>query len=86
MFKRFPFLVYPYGMINVETDEDVSVYEIRNVRNQYRTTIGDEPVSLDSYEIEFIEHEFSLKALRETTMEAVNSLGDDFSDYLATSE
>jgi hypothetical protein len=81
MLKRFPFIVYPYGMINVETDEDVQFMKLETL-GQYRTAIGDEPVSLDSYEIEYIEHDFSLKALRETTMEAVNSLGDDFSDYL----
>ena len=68
-------------MINVETDEEVQFMKLEML-GQYRTTSGDEPVSLDSYEIEYIEHDYSLKALRETTMEAVNSLGDDFSDYL----
>ena len=85
MLKRFPFIVYPYGMINVETDEDVQFMKLEML-GQYRTTIDDEPVSLDSYEIEYIEHDFSLKALRETTMEAVNSFGDDFTRLLAASE
>ena len=81
MLKRFPFLIYPYGMINVETDPDVEFMKLEML-GQYRTTIGDEPVSLDSYEIEYIEHDYSLKVLRETTMEALDSLGDDFTDYL----
>ena len=81
MLKRFPFLIYPYGMVNVETDPDIEFMKLEML-GQYRTTIGDEPVSLDSYEIEYIEHEYSLKVLRETTMEALDSLGDDFTDYL----
>ncbi|WP_172373618.1 DUF4129 domain-containing transglutaminase family protein [Sporosarcina jiandibaonis] len=79
--QRFPFIVYPYGMMNVETDEDVQFMKLEMLE-QYRTTIGDEPVSLDSYGIEYIEHDFSLKALRETTMDEVISLEDDFADYL----
>ena len=81
MLKRFPFLIYPYGMVNVETDPDIQFMKLEML-GQYRTTIGDEPVSLDSYEIEYIEHEYSLKVLRETTMDALDSLGDDFTDYL----
>ena len=81
MLKRFPFIIYPYGMTNVETDQEVQFMKLEML-GQYRTTIGDEPVSLDSYEIEYIEHDYSLKVLRETTMETLDSLGDDFTDYL----
>ena len=81
MFKRFPFLVYPYGMVNVETDEDVQFMKLENL-GQYRTMIGDEPISLTSYDIDYVEHEYSLKVLRESKMADLSTLGEDFADYL----
>ena len=66
--EDFPFIVYPYGMRKVYADNDVVVSCIQNVGEIQYENWGSEG-SLDSYEIEFEEDDFSLKELRDTTME-----------------
>ena len=85
MTEKFPFIIYPYGMVSVEAGFDVSFVKIDDT-SQYLTRIEENEVSLDSYQLEYAEHEYSLKALRETTMESVEALGDGFQKYLQLPE
>lgn len=81
MTERFPFLIYPYGMTKVHTDNDV-LFLNEGETGKYHTEIKGSEGSLDSYEVEFVEQEYSLKALRETTMDSLQSLDGNFEEYL----
>lgn len=79
--ERFPFIIYPYGMTKVFTDADILLLNERDT-GKYHTKNDEGEVSLPSYEIEFAEQEYSLKALRETTMDSLQTSGEDFTKYL----
>ena len=56
MTERFPFLIYPYGINKVLADNDVLI--VSDIESgMYHTKMGDSEGSLDSYEIEFVEHQ-----------------------------
>ena len=84
MTEKFPFIVYPYGMTTVFADEDINIVNVVD-SGQYRTDIKNKEQFLDSYEIEYIEHRYSLKALRETKMSSLQST-EDFTEYLQLPE
>ena len=71
MVEKFPFLLYPYGMTKAFADEDVSFLHYE-ATGQYRTKIGEEQGSLDYYEVDYSARDYSLKSLRETSMESLN--------------
>lgn len=81
MTSKFPFIIYPYGMMRVLASDDVSLVHLVE-SGQYRTRIGNVEASLDEYEIEFANYEYSLKALRETKMSELESLEGEFIEYL----
>ena len=83
--ELFPFIVYPYGMTKVFTDADVLFLNARET-GKYHTKNEESEASLSSYEVEFVEQEYSLKALRETTMDSLQSSEDDLSGYLQLPE
>ena len=64
----FPFIVYPYGMQKVDAEGNV-VFLHSESTGKYRTEINGRSDSLSAYEIEFVEPDYSLKALRETQMQ-----------------
>ena len=70
--RTFHFIVYPYGMNKVLRNKDV-VFLHSEMSGKYSTIIGGSEGSLDSYEIEFIEPDYSLKELRATRMEDYSS-------------
>ena len=79
--ERFPFIVYPYGMTKVFTDADI-LFLNEAETGKYHTKNDEGEVSLSSYEIEFAAQGYSLKALRETTMDSLQSSEEDFTKYL----
>jgi len=85
MTERYPFIIYPYGMTKVLTDTEVLFLNEKET-GKYQTEIVDGEGSLDSYEVEFVEHEYSLKALRETSMDSLQTSGEDFAKYLQLPE
>lgn len=80
MTEKFPFIIYPYGMTTVFVDESTDILNIVD-SGQYRTDFKNNEQFLDAYEIEYIEHRYSLKALRETEMSSLQST-DEFAQYL----
>jgi len=81
LFEQFPFLIYPYGMTKANTVEDITFRYLKG-SGHYLTEVGDESYALQSYEVEYIDHDFSLKALRATTMDSFNEEENNFIDYL----
>lgn len=80
MTEKFPFIIYPYGMKTVTTEQDILILN-RAASGEYRTEIRNKEQALDAYTIEYTERQYSLKALRETTMSSLQSLGG-FEEYL----
>ena len=62
-------------------DDDVQFLHSKDT-GQYKTKNEELQVSLDAYEIEYEDYNFSLKALRETTMDSFATEKEDFSEYL----
>lgn len=85
MMEKYPFLMYPYGMTKVNTNQDVNFHHLID-NGQYQLKYGENEYALGSYEIEYIEHNFSLKALRGITMDSLSSLDEEFSEYLQLPE
>ncbi len=85
MVEKFPFLVYPYGMTKAITDQNVTILHLSE-SGQYRTTVGEEEAFLDFYELEYVDHSYSLQALRATRMESYNLSGENFDEYLQLPE
>ena len=85
MMEVFPYLIYPYGMTKVDTDYDVSFLHLVD-NGQYWTQYGADKETLDSYEIQYMDYDFSLKELRATTMESLSPLGNEFFEYLQLPE
>lgn len=68
MTEKFPFLIYPYGLTGVETSHD-AMFMYDQLTGKYDTLILGEKHPLDAYMLEFIEPAYSLKRLKETSME-----------------
>ncbi|MHA6260160.1 DUF4129 domain-containing transglutaminase family protein [Sporosarcina sp. CAU 1771] len=85
MSEKYPFLMYPYGLTKAVSNEDVLFLRLED-SGQYRTLKDNRESSLDSYELSYVEHDFSLKRLRETSMESLSALGEEFSEYLQLPE
>ncbi|HJF34095.1 MAG TPA: transglutaminase domain-containing protein [Sporosarcina psychrophila] len=83
--EKFPFIVYPYGISKVNTPKDV-VLQHSEASGKYSTKFGDVDVILDSYEIEFMEPDYSLKELRATRMEDFSTVEEDLAQYLQLPE
>lgn len=84
MIEKFPFILYPYGLTKVTTEHD-AIVSFDHLTGKYETLMNDEIRLLDTYELEFVEHVYSLKELRETSM---NALADEeqFEVYLQLPE
>lgn len=83
MSEKYPFLIYPYGMTMVSASDDVLFVRL-NATGQYRTKIGESESSLDSYGMQFVEHDFSLKELRDTRMDSI--VPSEFPEFLQLPE
>lgn len=80
MTEKFPFILYPYGLTKVNTAHD-AMFIYDQFTGKYETTISGEAHPLDTYALEFIEHAYSLKELRETSLEQLTN-PSEFEDYL----
>ncbi|AOV06752.1 DUF4129 domain-containing transglutaminase family protein [Sporosarcina ureilytica] len=80
MVEKFPFIVYPYGMTTVHTEQAVTIIH-HGAAGKYLTDIEGESRSLDLYDVEFVEQAYSLKQLRDTKMSELPSM-NEFSAYL----
>ena len=78
---EFPFIVYPYGIHKVNADDNVELLHSEST-GKYRTEIDGHSDSLTAYEIEFVAPDYSLKALRSTNMQELQTLDNTFSQYL----
>lgn len=83
--ERFPFIIYPYGMTKIFADADI-LFKNELETGKYHTENDEGEASLSSYKIEFEEQAYSLKALRETTMDSLQSSEKDFTQYLQLPE
>ncbi|KXH78590.1 transglutaminase domain-containing protein [Sporosarcina sp. HYO08] len=82
MTETYPFLLYPYGMQKVFTDDPHVQFHQLQSSGHYRTMMGNEEAALTDVTIEFGEPTYSLKELRATSMKDLESLGDEFQSYL----
>lgn len=80
-FLDFPFIFYPYGIQKVNADGNVEFLHSEST-GKFRTEIDGRIDSLSAYDIEFVEQDYSLKALRETRMQDLHTLDSSFSQYL----
>lgn len=80
MTEKFPFILYPYGLTKVNTAHD-AMFIYDQFTGKYETTISGEAHPLDTYALEFIEHAYSLKELRETSLDQLTN-PSEFEDYL----
>ena len=85
MSEKFPFLIYPYGMTKAIADSDVSFLHSTST-GQYLTKIGESESSLSAYGLHFIEKNYSLKELRNTTMKSFASSEIELAQYLQLPE
>lgn len=85
VFETFPFLVYPYGMTKADASVEVDFHYVSD-NDKYWTKLEEEIIPLDAYDITYVAHDFSLKALRATEMDALVELQDDFYPYLQLPE
>lgn len=81
----FPFIAYPYGIQKVNADGNVELLHSEST-GKYRTEIDGQSDSLSAYEIEFVEPDYSLKALRSTSMQDLHTLDNSFKQYLQLPE
>ncbi|WP_144511698.1 transglutaminase domain-containing protein [Bacillus sp. FJAT-22090] len=85
MFSEFPFIMQPYGIKQVDALEPVTLSW--NETNQKLTTFsGGSTVPIANYDVIYSEPVYSLKALRNTTMESLNELSSEFDRYLQLPE
>lgn len=80
MTEKFPFILYPYGLSKVKTTHD-AMFIYNQFTGKYETTINGEAHPLDTYTLEFIEHAYSLKELRKTSLEQLTN-PSEFEEYL----
>lgn len=67
MTEKFPFIIYPYGMVKTTTTHD-ALFTYDRLTEKYETTLNNEVHPLDVYETAFVEQNYSLTELRETTL------------------
>lgn len=79
--EPFPFIVYPYGIDRVHAIDDALFFHSK-MSGKYNTTIRGSEGSLDAYEIEFKEPNYSLAALRAAKMSDYAAEPEDFTPYL----
>lgn len=85
MSQPFPFIMQPYGIEQVNTEQPVTLS--LNVRNQKLYTVngtGETPVG--AYNVTYNEPTYSLKALRETVASNLEGLPSEFDRYLQLPE
>ncbi len=84
MVNRFPFAVQPYGIKSIYS-EDEDFFSLTMVNQQIGSTY--EAASFPrSYDVEFSEPEYSLTALRNTSLNGIGQLGEDLDRYLQLPE
>ncbi|CAM3257771.1 transglutaminase domain-containing protein [Filibacter tadaridae] len=81
MKEKFPFILYPYGTRKVSADSDVFL-SYSGSTGQYKTMNDDSEIELATYGIEFQEPVYSLKQLRDTSMDEFGTSSEDLSPYL----
>lgn len=84
MIEKFPFLLYPYGLTKMTTEHD-TIVNYNHLTGKYETVMNDETQPLDAYDLEFVEHAYSLKELRETSMSGLQD-SSQFEAYLQLPE
>ncbi|MCG3089807.1 DUF4129 domain-containing transglutaminase family protein [Sporosarcina cyprini] len=82
--ESLPYVAYPYGTAKINTRPDIVLNRRFDSEQIWATKNGSE-LELDSYEIEFVEPKYSMKALRETSMDDYDA-SIDFSPYLQLPE
>ncbi|QEY22077.1 transglutaminase [Psychrobacillus sp. AK 1817] len=80
MAQDFPLILQPYGIKSIQTNEEAMF--TRNPLNQKISVLNSSNSSLWDYNVSFSEPTYSLKALRATNTESLNSLSSDFDRYL----
>lgn len=82
---RYPFLMYPYGLMSVQTDEGTT-FSVSNNTQKIETFQQNNEVELSSYTMSFSEPTYSLTALRGTTVESLSEVSPEFDRYLQLPE
>ncbi|GKV56364.1 hypothetical protein NCCP2222_23110 [Sporosarcina sp. NCCP-2222] len=82
--ESLPYVAYPYGAAKINTRPDIVLNRRFDSEQIWATKNGSE-LELDSYEIEFVEPKYSMKALRATSMDDYDA-SIDFSPYLQLPE
>lgn len=85
MKEQLPYLVYPYGTSKIHARTDV-LLKNQEETGQFWAMKDGEETDLDSFSIDLIEQNYSLKALRETSMEDYALESEDFSEFLQLPE
>ncbi|WP_342506550.1 transglutaminase domain-containing protein [Sporosarcina sp. FSL K6-2383] len=83
--EPFPFIIYPYGINKVFATAD-ALFLHSEMSGKYSTTLGGSEGSLEVYEIEFKEPEYSLAALRAAEITDYAAESEDFTQYLQLPE
>lgn len=65
--EEFPFILYPYGMMTVSSEQD-TLFVYDRLTGKYEPTINGETRPLNAYEFEFTEPVYSLQELRSATL------------------
>lgn len=73
MAEKHPFLVYPYGVLDLKTDEYAMLVFNEDI-DQYEASLNGVPLPLTTYTTVFQEPSYSLTQLRETGMESYENL------------
>ncbi|MFD1206151.1 transglutaminaseTgpA domain-containing protein [Sporosarcina contaminans] len=85
MSEVLPFIVYPYGTTKINTRSDVVLLNEEDSGRFWAVANG-EKIALDTFVTELKEPEYSLKALRETSMADYELERQNFSQYLQLPE
>ena len=87
MLQEFPFIMQPYGIKSVDSISQAPFRMDMDPMNQKISTfIGENTVPIRNYDATFSEPVYSLKALRNATIEDVNALSSEFDRYLQLPE
>lgn len=82
---RYPFLMYPYGLMTAQTDEGTT-FSVSNNTQKIETFQQNNEVELSTYIMSFSEPTYSLTALRNTTVESLSEVSPEFDRYLQLPE
>lgn len=77
----YPFLIYPYGFSTLEGEETLQLLYSED-HGKYYTEMNGSEIALSSYSMTFQEQKYSLQALRETTMEDLETVDHDLLQYV----